>query len=77
MGLPVVQALSVLVVEALPLVAATAVPLPAELVLPLSAAGVTAVGTTVLVIAPVGSGIVTTTVTGVAAHPESHTFAVA
>lgn len=39
----------------------------------MAASGDAAVGTTVLVIAPVGTGIVTVTVIGVAAHPVLHT----
>lgn len=45
--------------------------------LPFSATGVAAVGTTVLVMAPDGTGTVTVTVTGVAAHPVLHTVVVA
>lgn len=41
------------------------------------AAGADAVGTTVFVMAPLGTGMVTVTVTGVAAQPELQTVVVA
>lgn len=44
--------------------------------LPTAASGVAAVGTTVLVMGPVGTGIVTVTVIGVAAQPELQTVSV-
>lgn len=43
---------------------------------PTAASGEAGVGTTVLVMGPVGTGIVTVTVTGVAAQPDLHTVSV-